>query len=403
MTREHDVVLYGATGYVGALIADYLARSAPAGTKIALAGRNLPKLERLRAGLPESARDWPLIVADTGDPTAVQAMSASTTVLATTVGPYAKYGVPVVAACARSGTHYADLTGEPLFHRDMIDTYGKEAADTGAKIVHSCGYDSIPSDLGVLVLHEAAAADGAGGLAEVTATCRMRGGVSGGTIDSMRTLVDAVKADPAARKLMADPFTLSPDRAAESTLAQPSDTPRPGRGESGWVAPFVMASYNTRIVRRSNALLDWAYGRDLRYGEVMGMGSGAAAPLAAVGVTAGLAAMAGAMAFGPARPLVGRLLPKPGEGPSAETRDKGWFRHDILATTTSGRRYRAVVAGSGDPGYKATAVMFAESALSLALDDLPPRAGCLTPAVAMGDALVARLRAAGHTYDVTPG
>ncbi|HEY5335216.1 MAG TPA: saccharopine dehydrogenase NADP-binding domain-containing protein, partial [Mycobacteriales bacterium] len=150
MTRDHDVVLYGATGYVGALIADYLAYAAPSGTKIALAGRNLQKLEQLRAALPEAARDWPLLVADTGDPAAVQAMAASTNVLATTVGPYAKYGVPVVAACARSGTHYADLTGEPLFHRDMIDTYGKEAADTGAKIVHSCGYDSIPSDLGVL-------------------------------------------------------------------------------------------------------------------------------------------------------------------------------------------------------------------------------------------------------------
>ncbi|MGH3744230.1 MAG: saccharopine dehydrogenase family protein [Mycobacteriales bacterium] len=403
MTREHDVVVYGATGYVGALTADYLARSAPAGTKVALAGRSLQKLEQLRSGLPEVARDWPLIVADTGDPTAVQAMASSTKVVATTVGPYAKYGVPVVAACARSGTHYADLTGEPLFHREMIDTYGKEAADTGAKIVHSCGYDSIPSDLGVLVLHEAAAADGAGDLDEVTMTAYMRGGISGGTVDSLRTMVDVMKADPSKRKAVADPFALSPDRPAETTVRQPSDTPPPGRRETGWTAPFAMAAYNTRIVRRSNALLDWAYGRDLRYGEVMGTGSGVTGPLTAVGVTAGLAAMAAGMSFRPVRPLLDRILPKPGEGPSAETREKGWFRQDVRGVTTSGRRYRALVAGSGDPGYKATAVMFAESALCLALDDLPGRAGCLTPAVAMGDALVDRLRAAGHTYDVTPG
>ncbi|HEY5335967.1 MAG TPA: enoyl-ACP reductase, partial [Mycobacteriales bacterium] len=244
-------------------------------------------------------------------------------------------------------------------------------------------------------------ADDAGTLDEVTMTATMRGGISGGTIDSMRTMVDAMKADPSQRKVVGDPFTLSPDRPAETSVRQPSDTPRPGRRETGWTAPFVMAAYNTRIVRRSNALLDWAYGRDLRYGEVMGTGSGVAGPLTAVGVTAGLVAMAGGMSFGPARPLLDRLLPKPGEGPSVEAREKGWFRHDVRAVTTSGRHYRAIVAGPGDPGYKATAVMFAESALSLALDDLPARAGCLTPAVAMGDALVDRLRAAGHTYDVT--
>lgn len=402
MAREHDVVLYGATGYVGALTADYLARAAPPTARIALAGRSLDRLQRLRAGLPEAARDWPLVVADTGDPSAVQAMVAGTTAIATTVGPYAKYGVPVVAACARSGTHYADLTGEALFHRDMIDTYGKEATDSGAKVVHSCGYDSIPSDLGVLLLHEAAEHDGAGDLDEVTMTASFKGGVSGGTVDSMRTMVDAVKADPSARRALADPFTLSPDRPAETSAPQPSDTPPPSRRETGWTAPFMMASYNTRIVRRSNALLDWAYGRDLRYAEVMGTGSGPAGPFVAAGVTAGLAALAGAMAFGPVRPLLDRVLPKPGEGPSEKTREGGWFRHDVRATTASGRRYRAVVAGSGDPGYKATAVMLAESALCLALDELPARAGCLTPAVAMGDALTARLRAAGHTYEVSP-
>ncbi len=400
--RPHDIVVYGATGYVGALVAAYLAEHAPPGVRIALAGRSAAKLKHVR---DELARDWPLLEADSTDPASLAALAASTRVLATTVGPYARYGLPVVEACARAGTHYADLTGEVLFVRDVVDRFDAVARDTGARIVHSCGYDSIPSDLGVLLLHEHA---GAEGLTAVGLVATMRGGFSGGTIDSMRAQVEAMGADPGLRRVVADPHALSPDRAAEPMPSQPSDVPVPGRrGSRGmWTAPFVMASYNTRIVRRSNALQGWSYGRSMRYQEVMGTGRGPVGALAAAGTTAGLGLVLAGMGFGPTRALLDRVLPAPGSGPTPEARERGWFRMDLDAATTSGKHLRGVVSGPGDPGYAATAVMLGESALCLALDGaaLPARAGSLTPASAMGMPLVERLRAAGHTYtvEVTP-
>ncbi len=402
MDRQLDLVVYGATGFVGALVAAYLAEHAPADVRIGLAGRSLQRLEATRRGLPAAARDWPLLVADTSDPAALARLAKATRVLVSTVGPYARYGLPVVEACARAGTHYADLTGEVLFHRDSVDRFDAVARESGARIVHSCGYDSIPSDLGTLLLHERAAADGAGGLTDVTLFATARGGFSGGTIDSLRAQFEAVALDRGRRRVLGDPYALSPDRAAEPAATQPSDAPAPGRrGRRGtWTAPFVMAPYNTRVVRRSNALTDWSYG-PLRYGEVMELGTGLLAAVAAVATTAGLAAVVGGFRFGPTRAVLDRALPKPGSGPSAEARAKGWFRSEIEAATTSGRRYLAVVTGRGDPGYAATAVMLGESGLCLALDPLPDRAGCLTPASAMGSVLVERLVTTGHSYDVT--
>jgi short subunit dehydrogenase-like uncharacterized protein len=287
-----------------------------------------------------------------------------------------------------------------LFVREAIDRCDALARASGARIVHSCGYDSIPSDLGVLLLHEVA-----GELADVRLVATMKGGFSGGTVASIRTQIDAMRHDPAARRLAADPHALSPDRTAEPAPLQPSDAGPPRRLRDGtWTAPFVMAGYNTRIVRRSNALTDWSYGRGLRYGEVMGCGRGVVGAAAAGGVSAGLVAalggMSAAMLTTPTRALLDRLLPAPGSGPSAETRAAGWFRSELHAVASGGRRFRAVIAGKGDPGYAATAVMLAQSALCLAEDALPERAGSLTPATAMGTALVERLRKAGHTYDV---
>lgn len=403
--RDSDLVVFGATGFVGRLLAAYLAEHAPAGIRIALAGRSRARLEEARAALPAAAADWPLIEADAADPAAMAALADGTRVVATTVGPYARYGMPLVEACAAAGTHYADLTGEVLFVRDAIDRVDDVARGTGARIVHACGYDSIPSDLSTMLLAERAAADGAGGLRDVRLVATLRGGFSGGTIDSMRAQVEALQEDPAQRKVAGHPFALSPDRAAEPRTRQPRDAGPPARLPDGrWTAPFVMAPFNTRIVRRSNALQGWAYGRELSYGEVMGMGRGPGGAVSAVGVTAGLAATLAAMSFSPTRSLLDRVLPAPGTGPGEEVRRKGWFRMDVEATTESGRRYTAVAAGKGDPGYAATAVMLGEAALALALDGdrLPDRAGSLTPATALGDVLVERLRAAGHTYEVTP-
>lgn len=401
--RDHDLVVYGASGFVGALTARYLAEHAPPDARIALAGRSKDKLEAVRAEFPGAARDWPLIVADSTDTGALAELAASTTALATTVGPYARYGMAVVEACAGAGTHYADLTGEVLFVREAIERFDDAARSSGARIVHSCGYDSIPSDLAVLLLHRRATEDGAGGLRDVQLVATARGGVSGGTVDSLRGQLEQVARDQGLRRIVTDPHALSPDRAAEPAPKQPRDAAPPSRTPDGrWVAPFVMAPYNTRIVRRSNALQEWAYGRRMRYGEVMGVGRGPLGGVAAAGVTAGLAGFVAAFSQPWIRPLLDRVLPAPGTGPSAQARAKGWFRSVVDATTESGRRYRVTVAGPGDPGYAATAVMLGESGLALALDGarLPDRAGSLTPATGIGDVLVERLRAAGHTYEV---
>ena len=401
--RTHDLVVYGATGFVGRLLAAYLAGAAPAGLRIALAGRSRSRLEQVRGELPAAARDWPLVEADSTDAASLAALAASTRVLATTVGPYLRHGLPVVEACARAGTHYADLTGEVLFVRRAIDATDAVARDTGARIVHACGYDSIPSDLSVLLLAERARADGAGGLHDVQLVATARGGVSGGTVDSVRAQFEELGRDTTARRVVGDPYALSPDRDAEPDIRQPRDAGPPSRTPDGrWTAPFVMAPFNTRVVRRSNALQDWAYGRGLRYGEVMGCGRGIPGAATATAVTVALAGFAAAMSLPLTRSLLDRVLPHPGSGPGEQTRARGWFRMEVDATTGSGRRYRATAAGQGDPGYAATAVMLGETVLGLALDGdrLPDRAGSLTPATALGPVLVERLRAAGHTYEV---
>jgi short subunit dehydrogenase-like uncharacterized protein len=397
-----DVVVFGATGFVGRLVAAYLAEHAPPGTRIGLAGRSVERLAAVRDGLPARAASWPLVVADAGDPASLAALAARTHVVATTVGPYLRYGLPLVAACAEVGTHYADLTGEILFVRDSLRRYDRAAKASGARIVHSCGFDSIPSDLGVLLLHEQAAADAAGELDDVRlVVVAMRGGVSGGTIDSMRVTAQAVAADRGLLRVLSDPYALSPDRSAEPDLGRQSDLAGVHRDPDlgVWVGTFVMASYNTRVVRMSNTLQGRAYGRRMRYREAMSYGPGITAPVIATTVPAVLGVAVAGMTFRPTRALLDRILPKPGEGPAERTRTKGRFRMDLRAVTSSGARYGCVVAAQGDPGYAATSVMLGESALCLALDSdqLPHRAGVLTPATAMGDALVDRLRAAGFT------
>ena len=403
--RPLDVVVFGATGFVGRLTAEYLARAAPPGVRVGLAGRSRERLEAVRASLAATAADWPLLVADTSDAESLTRLVESTRVVATTVGPYARYGLPLVEACARAGTDYADLTGEVLFVRDSIDCCDETARGSGARIVHACGFDSVPSDLAVLLLHERAAADGAGDLEDTTLLVRaMRGGVSGGTIDSLRTQVDVVRAQPALRKVMGDPYALSPDRASEPQLGKERDQLFVGRdAERGvWTAPFVMAWFNTRIVRRSAALLGHAYGPRFRYREVLSTGRSPLAPVAAAAMSVGLAGLAAGMALPPARRLLDRVLPSPGSGPGDEALAKGFFRIETSTRTSTDARYVATVAAKGDPGYAATAVMLGESALCLALDRerLPERAGVLTPATAMGSALADRLRAAGFTLTV---
>jgi short subunit dehydrogenase-like uncharacterized protein len=403
--RPLDVVVFGASGFVGRLIAGHLAEHAPADARIGLAGRSEERLAAVRAELGPRAAEWPLVVADSADAASLAAMAGGARVVASTVGPYRHAGLPLVDACIAAGTDYADLTGEVLFVHDSMDRH-ERAAEAGVRIVHSCGFDSIPSDLGVLLLHEAVRADGAGELGETTLVAAMKGGFSGGTLASMKTQVDDMKASGAERKVVGDPYALSPDRARDPDGRGERDLRGVARDDQlgQWIAPFVMAPYNTRIVRRSNALQDWVYGRGFRYREVAGVGTGPLAPVKGAGVAGGILGLVGGLAVKPTRMLLDRVLPGPGEGPSEAARAAGRFRMDIQTTTSTGARYRARVAAKGDPGYAATAVMMGESALCLALDRerLPQRAGVLTPATAMGTALVDRLRAAGMTFEAGP-
>ncbi len=398
-------MLFGATSFVGRLTADYLSRAALAGARVGLAGRSRERLLELQGTLAGRAADWPLLVADTSDPHSLSELAGAARVLATTVGPYRRYGLPVVEACARAGTHYADLTGEVLFMREAAERFDVVAAGSGARVVHSCGFDSIPSDLGVLLLHEAVTADDAGELEDTTLVVRaMKGGASGGTIASLKGTVDDARRDHELARTLADPYALSPDRDGEPRLGAQGDL----RGveydrELGmWVGPFIMGSINTRVVRRSNALQQWAYGPRFRYREVMGFGSGALAAMQAGAVASGVGALAVGLSVAPVRAALDRVLPSPGEGPGERQRERGFFRIEIHARTSSGARYLCRVAAEGDPGYKATSVMFGQSSLCLALDEqrLPARAGVLTPATAMGSALVERLRSAGQTFAV---
>ncbi len=405
MARDLDVVVFGATGFVGRLTAAYLDRSAPADVRIGLAGRSPDRLARVRRTLGARAAGWPLIAADSSDPASLRALAQSTTAVATTVGPYARYGLPLVEACADAGTHYADLTGEVLFVRESIDAAHPTAQASGARIVHACGFDSVPSDLAVLLTAERARADGAGELTDTTLLLvSARGGVSGGTVDSLRNQVDVARSDAAKRRLVADPYALSPDRSAEPDLGPEGDAvgPRYEPALGRWTAPFVMAGFNTRIVRRSNALSGWSYGRRFRYREVMGVGRSPVAPVLAAATAVGTAALAAGLLVPPSRFVLDRVLPKPGDGPGERARKSGHFTFEVTAGTTSGARYRTTVAAQGDPGYAATSVMLGEAVLALALDGdrLPDAAGVLTPATAIGAALADRLRAAGFTITV---
>ncbi len=403
--RELDVILFGATSFVGRLCAEYLSHAAPSEARIGLAGRSRERLLGLRASLGGRAAEWPLLVADTTDRDSVSELAGATRVLTTTVGPYRRHGLPVLEACAAAGTHYADLTGEVLFMREAIDRFDAVAAESGARVVHGCGFDSIPSDLGVLLLHEAAEADGAGELEQATLVVRaMKGGASGGTVASLKGTIDDARANRELARLLADPYALSPDRDAEPQLGPERDL-RGVEHDSelgGWIGPFIMGSINTRVVRRSNALQGWAYGSRFRYREVMGFGSSPVGALQAGAIAGGVGALAVGLSIPPARAVLDRVLPSPGEGPSESLRERGFFRIEIHARTSSGARYLCRVAAQGDPGYRATSVMLGESSLCLAFDAdrLAPRAGVLTPATAMGDVLVARLRSAGQTFEV---
>ncbi|RKH10427.1 saccharopine dehydrogenase [Corallococcus sp. CA053C] len=408
---EFDIVLWGATGFTGRLVAEYLARSQDAhGAKWALAGRDRDRLEKVRAELVKlqpACADLPLVLADAKDSASLAALVARTRVVISTVGPYNRYGSELVAACVSAGTAYCDLTGEVQWMRKMIDAHDAHARETGARIVHTCGFDSIPSDLGVLLLQDHMREKHGGHCDHVRYhLTRMRGGFSGGTIASMLDTLDAVKAEPSLRRVLTSAHALDPEPGRGTKEERDQMTVRKSPDTGGWTAPFVMASVNTRVVRRSNALLGFPWGRDFFYAEVSDFGPGPKGLALAAGTTAGLGGFMAATNVSVVRGLLEKhVLPAPGEGPSATARERGCFEVRLLGeglSPKSGQRVKVegTVAAQGDPGYAATSRMLAESGLCLAFDTLPKRGGVLTPASAMGMVLVERLRKAGMTFEV---
>lgn len=407
MDRDFDLVLVGATGFVGRLTAAHLVENAPDGLRVALAGRSAERLGRLREELPSPARAWPLLTVDVTDPGAAADLARRTVAVATTVGPYARYGFALAEACADAGTHYADLTGEVLFVHRTVQELHDRARQSGAQIVHACGFDSVPSDLGVWLTSQRVAADGAGGLTDTELVVRrLRGGLSGGTIDSMRQQVLAARADPQAKRVLSDRDALSdPERLSSArSPATPGARSRgrglgPVRQQPGgnrWRVPFVMGAFNGPIVRRSHTLTAGGYGPGFRYRELQDTGAGVRGAVRGAGTMAVLGGVALGLSLAPTRAVLDRVLPAPGQGPSREQRARGAFTMEITAETGSGARYRTTVGAELDPGYDGTAVMLGQSGLALAAGE-GTGSGVLTPATALGEVLVQRLRAHGFT------
>ena len=394
--RPLDLVVFGATSFVGQILCRYLVERHGTDGELrwAIAGRDPDKLASVAADTGASVER---IVADARDREALDDLVGRTRVVVSTVGPYALYGSELVAAAAAAGTDYCDLTGETQWMRRMIDAHQDDAAASGARIVHACGFDSIPSDLGVHH-HQRVAVErfGAPCTRVSMRVAGMKGGASGGTIASMMNVVEEVRREPALRKVLANPYALAPEGMRDG-VRQPEVTVPTREDPSGeWVAPFVMAAVNTRVVQRSHALAGRPWGDAFRYDEAMIMGSG---PLGAVkggGLVVGLGAFMGLAALGPTRDLLNRyVLPKAGEGPSPEAQRTGYFDLRFFGETEDGRRLVTQVTGDRDPGYGSTAKMLGETAVALV--DLAPDAldgGFWTPSTALGDDLVERLE--GH-------
>jgi short subunit dehydrogenase-like uncharacterized protein len=378
--REFDVVLYGATGFTGRQTVRYFTKFAPPGLKWAIAGRNQSKLEALQGGVP-------VMVADSSDQPAIDKLVEQTRVVLTTAGPFALYGTGIVDACVRFRTHYCDITGETPWVRGLIDRYHHKAAAEGTRLIPFSGFDSVPSDLGAMLI--------AGALGPQTATVKaffqMSGGLNGGTLASALNM-----AETGADKLMRDPFLLSPlmQRPLKDLESDPTGAAFDEDAKT-WVAPFLMSGINTRVVRRSCQIL----GVDFAYQEYLKMHGSMAGPLA-VSVATGSTLLQAGLRWAPFRQFMRAVAPAPGTGPSLQTMDDGWFRCELVGQASDGRTARALIAGKGDPGNRVTVKCLCESALALALDELPARGGFLTPSTGLGAALVKRLRQRGMELSV---
>ena len=408
---EYDLVIMGATGFTGKLVVEYLIENYGVENEEftwAIAGRDKNKLERLRSSfkyIDSNSNKIPRLVVDSHDTNSLDKMTSISRLVISTVGPYLKFGEALVESCVKNGTHYCDLTGEVPFIRKSIDAFDIKAKKNNCRIVHSCGFDSVPSDIGVLLLQMDSLKRFDKPCDEVNLYVRsIRGGLSGGTIDSMISIFNYMDSNPGHRKLLKSPFSLNPRESLKNNTWQPilksvkwdDDIQR-------WLCPFIMAGFNSRIVMRTNAITDYRYGIDFKYSEVSSYKKGLSGFLKAVVMFIGLVLIQISLKV---RPLLWFLrkffLPSPGEGPSKEIRDNGFFKLDIIGSMDNIKKIRFTVTGEGDPGYSATAKMITESALSILLnqDRIPKVSGILTPAAGIGVVLAERLNDKGFNFSI---
>jgi short subunit dehydrogenase-like uncharacterized protein len=394
---EFHVVAFGATSFVGQILSRYLLSRHGAGGEFrwAIAGRSESKLKELREKLGVDATNLPIIVADAANEGALHVLCARTRVICSTVGPFALYGSALVKACAERGTDYCDITGESQWIARMIAAHEATARKSGARIVHCCGFDSIPSDLGVHFLHQQSLQQYAQPCTRVKLRIKyMRGYFSGGTMASLMNVVKEWVRDPAVRKLMSNPYALCPGQGPDGAKQHTVNLWAFDPDANSWLAPFIMATTNVHVVHRTNALSNFAYGREFVYDEAVMAGGGLKGRVRALAISAGLGGFLSALAFPPTRVLLENfVLPKPGQGPIPEQQEKGGYDFRLFGQTADGKTTRTKVTGDRDPGYGSTARMLGEAVACLALD-IPKSqktGGFWTPATVLGDRLMQRL------------
>lgn len=410
---DYDVVVFGATSFVGQLLTRYLAEYFSAQTETmrwAIAGRSDTKLAELKRSLGAAGQSLPVIVADAASETQLRALCAQTRVVVSTVGPYALYGEPLIKVCAETGTDYCDLTGETQWIKKMVEKYASAAQQSGARIVHCCGFDSVPSDMGVWFLQQQAMRQWNTPATHVKMRIKtLKGGASGGTVASMINVVQEAAANPSLRKELINPYTLCPKGHGFNARQHYVKSAEFDTDFDAWIAPFVMAAINERVVHRSNALSGNAYGSQFTYDEAVLTGTGFKGRLSALAIVAGLGAFVAGIVIGPIRHLMERfLLPKPGEGPSPEAQLAGRYDLRFFGRTGAGQTVRVKVTGDRDPGYGSTSKMLGQAAISLALDHVEHgnkigRAGGFwTPATMFDGRFIERLtRHAGLRFELT--
>ena len=389
--RKYDLVVWGATSFTGKLVTEYLFNKyGSSKIKWAIAGRNLDKLEKVRSLVADD--NLPMIIADSFDEESLSKFVKKTRVVCSTVGPYSLYGTKLVKLCVENNTNYCDITGEAHWIRTLIDDYHEEAKSKKIKIVNSCGFDSIPSDMGVYFIQN-----------EIKKTYKnyansikmrvagVRGGISGGTYGSINNLLKEAYSNKKIFRVLNNPYGLNPKNKMEGMDKKDLRKIIFDKESNSWIYPFIMAGINTKIVRRSHALTNFQYGKDFRYEEAMMSGKGISGLLKAILAVFPLA-MIGLNPNSLLKKIVNSYMPKPGEGPGPEKRKNGFYNLRFYVTIDERRKAFAKVVGDNDPGYGSTSKMLAESALCLAFDKLPENCGVVTPSIAMGKQLLDRLR-----------